>query len=55
VPIIRPANPLSTTIPAPASKVAVPATTVFVGNISEKCPDDLVKKILLECGVVSSW
>ncbi|ULT88695.1 hypothetical protein L3Y34_007716 [Caenorhabditis briggsae] len=28
---------------------------VFVGNISEKCSDEFIQKILNECGEVASW
>uniref|UniRef100_A0A1I7SYN1 RRM domain-containing protein n=1 Tax=Caenorhabditis tropicalis TaxID=1561998 RepID=A0A1I7SYN1_9PELO len=28
---------------------------VFVGNISEKCSDEFIQKILNECGEVTSW
>lgn len=32
-----------------------PKTTVFVGNISEKAPDVLVRQLLAKCGVVLNW
>ncbi|CAI2354899.1 unnamed protein product [Caenorhabditis sp. 36 PRJEB53466] len=30
-------------------------TPVFVGNISEKCTDEFIQKMLNECGHVTSW
>ncbi|CAI5451869.1 unnamed protein product [Caenorhabditis angaria] len=33
----------------------MPPAPVFVGNISEKCSDEFMKKMLEECGQVSSW
>ncbi|CAD6191617.1 unnamed protein product [Caenorhabditis auriculariae] len=41
-----------------AAAAAAPSkepTTVFVGNISEKCTDEFMYKILEECGKTSSW
>lgn len=32
-----------------------PLITVFVGNISERAPDPMVKKILQTCGTVITW
>uniref|UniRef100_A0A672JJN9 RNA binding motif protein 25a n=1 Tax=Salarias fasciatus TaxID=181472 RepID=A0A672JJN9_SALFA len=32
-----------------------PTTTVFVGNISEKASDMLVRQLLAKCGIVLSW
>lgn len=32
-----------------------PAVTVFVGNITEKAPDVMVRHILNTCGNVHSW
>jgi len=32
-----------------------PVTTVFVGNISERAPDAMIKQMLLRCGNVLSW
>ncbi|XP_071222992.1 RNA-binding protein 25-like isoform X2 [Salvelinus alpinus] len=32
-----------------------PTTTVFVGNISEKASDMLVRQLLAKCGLVLSW
>uniref|UniRef100_A0A3B3ILZ6 RRM domain-containing protein n=1 Tax=Oryzias latipes TaxID=8090 RepID=A0A3B3ILZ6_ORYLA len=34
---------------------AGPTTTVFVGNISEKASDMLVRQLLAKCGIVLSW
>uniref|UniRef100_A0A8R1I6J5 RRM domain-containing protein n=1 Tax=Caenorhabditis japonica TaxID=281687 RepID=A0A8R1I6J5_CAEJA len=41
--------------PAPPPQKAPDPTPVFVGNISEKCTDEFIQKILNECGAVSSW
>ncbi|KAF5396553.1 Rna binding motif protein 25 [Paragonimus heterotremus] len=32
-----------------------PVTTVFVGNISERAPDQLIKTLLMRCGNILSW
>lgn len=32
-----------------------PAVTVFVGNITEKAPDAMIRHILAACGHVISW
>lgn len=32
-----------------------PIITVFVGNISEKAPENMIKKILSTVGAVVSW
>jgi len=32
-----------------------PSVTVFVGNISEKATDTLVRQILMKCGTVNNW
>jgi len=32
-----------------------PPVTVFVGNISEKATDTLVRQILMKCGTVNNW
>uniref|UniRef100_A0A1A8QVV0 PWI domain-containing protein n=1 Tax=Nothobranchius rachovii TaxID=451742 RepID=A0A1A8QVV0_9TELE len=32
-----------------------PITTVFVGNISEKASDMLIRQLLAKCGIVLSW
>ncbi|XP_065920862.1 RNA-binding protein 25-like isoform X2 [Dysidea avara] len=37
-----------------ASEIKV-ATTVFVGNISDKATDTLIRQILLRCGVINAW
>lgn len=32
-----------------------PTVTVFVGNITEKAPDQMIRHILAACGTVVSW
>lgn len=32
-----------------------PVTTVFVGNISDRAPDTMVRQMLQRCGNVLSW
>jgi len=32
-----------------------PTVTVFVGNITERAPDQVVKQLLQRCGTVSNW
>lgn len=32
-----------------------PKITVFIGNISEKVPDSMIKKIIAACGPVANW
>ena len=32
-----------------------PAVTVFVGNITERAPDAMVRHLLTTCGPVLSW
>jgi hypothetical protein len=32
-----------------------PAVTVFVGNITERAPDSMVRHLLTTCGPVLSW
>ncbi|VDK51066.1 unnamed protein product [Anisakis simplex] len=32
-----------------------PVTTVFVGNITDKCSNELIRSILSECGAVATW
>ena len=32
-----------------------PAVTVFVGNITERAPDAMVRHLLTTCGPVVSW
>ncbi|VDM56775.1 unnamed protein product [Angiostrongylus costaricensis] len=32
-----------------------PVTTVFVGNISEKCSNEFMQQMLQECGKVTTW
>lgn len=44
------------TIPLPALAVEKPPiTTVFVGNISDRAPDMMVRQMLQRCGHVVSW
>jgi hypothetical protein len=38
-----------------ASDDKPPVTTVFVGNISERAPDAMVRTMLQRCGNVLSW
>lgn len=50
----------NTTQPANAAKQAGtetvgPVITVFVGNISERAPEPMIKKILAAVGTVISW
>lgn len=40
---------------ANASETAGPVITVFVGNISERAPESMIKKILATVGAVISW
>jgi len=40
-------------VPAPASKLEL--TTVFVGNITDKASDTLIRQILMKCGFIVSW
>lgn len=32
-----------------------PTVTVFVGNITDKAPDQMIRHILAACGTVVSW
>uniref|UniRef100_A0A1I7XLF0 L-aminoadipate-semialdehyde dehydrogenase-phosphopantetheinyl transferase n=1 Tax=Heterorhabditis bacteriophora TaxID=37862 RepID=A0A1I7XLF0_HETBA len=44
--------------PPPQAQVTTkptPVTTVFVGNISEKCSNEFMQQMLQECGVVTNW
>lgn len=51
----------NSTQPANATKAggnaeaAGPVITVFVGNISERAPESMIKKILAAVGTVISW
>lgn len=40
---------------APVPTHEGPIITVFVGNISERAPDAMVKRILQTCGSVVTW
>lgn len=42
-------------IPDPVPQFRGPIITVFVGNISERVPEALIKRILAACGVVVNW
>ncbi|KAG8269534.1 putative RNA-binding protein 25 [Homalodisca vitripennis] len=35
--------------------VTGPTVTVFVGNITDKAPDQMIRHILAACGTVVSW
>ncbi|KAM6960955.1 RNA-binding protein 25 isoform 2-T2 [Aplochiton taeniatus] len=48
LPIVRPKE-------AEDSGSGGPTTTVFVGNISERASDMLVRQLLAKCGIVLSW
>lgn len=42
--------------PMPAPPIASgPTVTVFVGNITDKAPDQMIRHILAACGTVVSW
>ncbi|KHN71030.1 RNA-binding protein 25 [Toxocara canis] len=41
--------------PQPKPPEKPPVTTVFVGNITEKCGNELIRSILSECGAVATW
>jgi len=41
--------------PEPQPQFRGPIITVFVGNISERVPEALLKRILATCGVVINW
>ena len=38
-----------------AEQQRAPSTTVFVGNISERVPDPMIRSMLQRCGTVISW
>nr|KAG5712289.1 hypothetical protein BaRGS_023868 [Batillaria attramentaria] len=42
-------------IPRDKNEEKPPVTTVFVGNISERAPDMMIKQMLQRCGNVLSW
>ncbi|KAK7104388.1 RNA-binding protein 25-like isoform X2 [Littorina saxatilis] len=42
-------------IPKESMEEKPPVTTVFVGNISERAPDMMIKQMLQRCGNVLSW
>lgn len=42
--------------PPPVANVPEgPPVTVFVGNIAEKAPDQMIRYMLAACGHVTSW
>jgi RNA-binding protein 25 len=41
--------------PATISLPDAPVTTVFVGNISDKVPDNVIRQLLMSCGTVLNW
>jgi RNA-binding protein 25 len=41
--------------PRPANEGAGPSVTVFVGNITDRAPDNMMRQILQHCGSVVSW
>ncbi|XP_062503056.1 RNA-binding protein 25-like isoform X2 [Corticium candelabrum] len=41
--------------PATVTLPDAPVTTAFVGNISEKVPDNVIRQLLMSCGTVLSW
>lgn len=45
----------STTTRAPTFLMKTPVTTVFVGNITDKAPNEFIRQILSECGRVANW
>ncbi|KAK6297743.1 hypothetical protein J4Q44_G00323260 [Coregonus suidteri] len=56
--ISKPAAPRKEVPPVRAKETdenSGPTTTVFVGNISEKASDMLIRKLLAKCGLVLSW
>ncbi|VDD88319.1 unnamed protein product [Enterobius vermicularis] len=42
-------------VPQPKPPEKPPVTTVFVGNINEKCNNELIRSLLNECGPVATW
>lgn len=55
----QPQMPVKPTVPTPkppeTKKEKPPVTTVFVGNISDKAPDSMIRQMLQKCGTVLSW
>lgn len=41
--------------PRPANEGMGPSVTVFVGNITDRAPDNMMRQILQHCGAVLSW
>lgn len=41
--------------PRPANEGMGPSVTVFVGNITDRAPDNMIRQILQHCGAVLSW
>ncbi len=41
--------------PRPPQEGMGPSVTVFVGNITDRAPDNMVRQILQHCGSVVSW
>lgn len=41
--------------PRPANEGVGPSVTVFVGNITDRAPDNMMRQILQHCGAVVSW
>lgn len=42
-------------VPNAAPTMDGPVITVFIGNISDRAPDPMIKKILASCGTVINW
>lgn len=41
--------------PRMANEASGPTVTVFVGNITDRAPDNMIRQILQHCGPVLSW
>lgn len=41
--------------PRPANEGVGPSVTVFVGNITDRAPDNMMRQVLQHCGSVVSW
>lgn len=41
--------------PRPAHEGVGPVVTVFVGNITDRAPDNMIRQHLQHCGAVISW
>ena len=41
--------------PRPANEGVGPTVTVFVGNITDRAPDNMMRQVLQHCGSVVSW